>query len=582
MKIKIFVFLLAGILLLSLSGIILLHFILPGKVVNGLQKEVARMSDGEAAGLYQLEIAEVKFSTLFRTMFISSLLLVPDTQMLATLKPETLPAEIFRIHAGELAVSTGGLIALVRKKDEIVFSHVQLKELSAVVIRNPAVKLPENGGEVPENDGEIPEKDVEVPEKDVEVPEDDGEVPENYEDSRPLQSVEIKSFAVAFSSLKVQMLEKLGSDVFSLDQGQFSGGFLWHAGDGMDAPQFDMREPEFWAAKLDILPPDDLHRFACDSLVLGGHGTGLELFGMQVIPLFSKRQFTNQITHQADRFEASLDTIRFFGFDLNKLINQKYLSVEKLEVSRGQLEVYRDRQPPFNTKNRPSMPVRRIMQAPFQLWLGTIQITDLDIFYQELPEGSSEEGVIPFRGLSATLTNITNAGDLLMQDSIMRIEARARMFGRASLTASFVYNLNDINGGYSARGTLAAMPFETINQAIFPLTGMRVIEGTHEQTSFSFTGNDFRSDGELTMRYAGLKLDLAPDRSNLRQNITNWAGRKFVYHSSNPGTDGEVRPGTIDFEREIDRFVFHYWWNCFLTGAGSTVMRDGLKSMTNK
>jgi hypothetical protein len=386
------------------------------------------------------------------------------------------------------------------------------------------------------------------------------------------------------------MLEALGSDVFSLDQGRFSGGFLWQSDEGpttgtdadpdehTDNMKFDLRDPEFAAAKLNILLPDGLHRIACDSLALGQGGARLELFEAEMIPLFSKRQFRNQITHQTDRMEISVDTVRFTGFDLNQLINHNYLSVEKLELSQGRLEVFRDRHPPFNTSQRPTMPVRLIVQAPFQMWLGTIEVNDLDLFYQELPEGSAEEGVIPFRNLSATLSNITNAEDHLLQDSLMRIEATARMFGRPRLTAFFVYNLRDINGGYNARGTLAAMPFETINPAIFPLTGMRVLEGAHEQTTFSFTGNDFRSDGELTMRYSGLELDLAPERSQLRQRITNWAGRQFVYHSSNPGANGEIRLGTIDFEREIDRFVFHYWWNSFLTGAGSTVMRGGSNS----
>jgi hypothetical protein len=443
-----------------------------------------------------------------------------------------------------------------------------------------------------------------------------------------LRSLEIKNFALAFSSLKIQTLEALETDVFSLDQGRFSGGFLWQSDAGPDrgsderqnerpdenpaedpnegtdegpdkgtdegpdkgadegpenAPEkhrgtmkFDLRDPEFVAAKLNIMLPDGLHRIACDSLDLRGDGGGLALFGAEMIPLFSKAQFKNQVAHQTDRMEARLDTIQFSEFDLNKLINQKYLSVEKLELSNGRLEVFRDRHPPFNTSQRPTMPVKLMVQAPVQMWLGTIEINGLDLFYQELPEGSSEEGVIPFRNLSATLSNLTNAEEHLLQDSLMRIEATAMMFGRPRLTAFFVYNLRDINGGYSARGTLAAMPFETINPAIYPLTGMRVNEGVHEHTTFSFTGNDFRSDGELTMRYSGLELDLAPERSQLRQRITNWAGRQFVYHSSNPGDNGEVRLGTIDFEREIDRFVFHYWWNSFLTGAGNTVLRDML------
>lgn len=539
MKTKIFLYLLASLIFIALAGFVLLHKVLPGKVTDRLQVEVAQRLEGETARLYQLEIFEVSFSPLFRTMHAASILLVPDTQALATLEPEALPADIFKIHAMGLEVSTGGLLALARGKDQIEFSDLQLKDLSALVIRNPEGKQQEKAG-----------------------------------GSRQPGSLELKNFSVSFNGLKVQMLDAPDLDVFALGQGLFSGSLRLQTDEGTDGQMVDLRDPVFIAANLDILFPDGLHRFTVDSLALGPGGAGLDLLQVKVVPLFNKRQFRNQITHQTSRIEASLDTVRFRGFDLSSLVNQKYLSAEELEVSRGRIEVFRDRHPPLNTLRRPLMPVRLIRQAPIRMWLGSAQVTGLDVFYQELPQGASKEVVFPFRNLSATLTNMTNVAEQLMHDSIMRLESRARVFGSSSLTASFDYNLNDINGGYLARGTLAALPLETINPALYPFTGMRVIEGTHEQTSFYFAGNDFRTEGELTMRYTGLRLDMVPDRNRFRQTIANWAGRHFVYHPSNPGSNEETRPGIIAFERAPDRFVFHYWWNCFLTGVRSTVMRD--------
>lgn len=542
-KTKTFPYVMAGIpaliLVLALSGTLILHHFLPGKVAGFMKKEFAGILEGEVSGLYWVEIPEVQFTPLFRTMHVQSVLLVPDTHALADRSPEALPAGIFRLRVGGLEVSTGGLLALARGKKDIVFSTVRIGELSATLIRNP-----------------------------------DGRQPEKEGGTHHLRSLEIKDLAVTLTDLKVQMLAEPGTDVFSLDQGRFNTGILWQSGKYPDTPVLDLRKPDLLAASIDIRAPDALHRFTCASLALERDGTGLNLFGVKMVPLFSKRQFRNQVTHQANRVETELDTVRFHGFDLNSLINRKHLSAEKLEVSHGRVEVFRDRHPPLNTLQRPPMPVRLIREAPFEIRLGEASLTGLDVYYQELPRGSAAESVIPFRNLSATLTNLTNAAEHLIHDSIMRIQSHAWVFGRSRLNASFVYNLKDLNGGYRAHGTLAAMPLDIINPVLYPITGIRVIEGSHEKTEFFFSGNDFRTEGALTMHYSGLRLDLAPERNRLRQTIANWAGRQFMYHPSNPGNHTEVRPGTIYFEREADRFVFHYWWNSFLTGVLSTVMRD--------
>jgi hypothetical protein len=74
-----------------------------------------------------VEIPEVKFSPLFRTMYITSVLLVPDTQALASREPEALPPEIFNIRAGALEVSTRALIALARKRMKLFFQIFSLR-----------------------------------------------------------------------------------------------------------------------------------------------------------------------------------------------------------------------------------------------------------------------------------------------------------------------------------------------------------------------------------------------------------------------------------------------------------------------
>jgi hypothetical protein len=74
------------------------------------------------------------------------------------------------------------------------------------------------------------------------------------------------------------------------------------------------------------------------------------------------------------------------------------------------------------------------------------------------------------------------------------------------------------------------------------------------------------------MLYTDLDIILEPERSELRQTIGDWAGRNILYYPSNPH-DNTERKGEIYFERDPSRFVFHYWWQCYLSGIKNTVQR---------
>jgi hypothetical protein len=545
-KVRIVLFVLAGIVLLLIVVAIGVHTILPQRIQKRLHQELFQALEQQQPGLYRIELEGVSFSPLLRRLKVASLKIEPDNQQMADASSDSLPRQIFRLDASDLVISTKGIIDVVREKSDIVFSRLGLQELSVYWISNA--------------DGFIVDTDSEEP-------------------SWSPQSVHIRRLDLGFSSMENLLLADTSTRVMSMGAGKFSGNIQYHFGSGEDAPTVNIREHTLAIATIAWQPPGDLYRYSCDSLAMTGDDQSLELFGVHMDPLYDKYEFQSHLSYQTDRVDARIENVSITGFDLEKMVNQEYFFAEKLDVNGGDVEVFRGRTPPLDTERRPKLPSRLIKEAPIQIYLGSVVISGLDMVYQELPEDSAAEGEVSFIDLSASISNITNVPEMLQQDSIMRINTRANMFGGPALQAAFHYNLQDINGGYRAQGTLESMSFELINQALYPLTGMLIAGGHHQHTQFSFSGNDFRSTGVLTMRYSGLELNLEPERSDLRRSITNWAGRTMVYHKDNPREDKEPREGEMDFERDPSRFVFHYWWNTFLTGVRSTVLRDAVDDM---
>lgn len=340
-----------------------------------------------------------------------------------------------------------------------------------------------------------------------------------------------------------------------------------------------LEKHSFQASGLSVCFPQNLYSYHVNNISVDGDMETIAIEKIRVIPNYVKEEFYRHVEFETDRFETEIDFVEIIGFRIYSNNDRRELMVSQINITNGVIDVLRDRRPLFNEEQRPVMPVRLFQTAPFDFFVGEINISETDILYSEFPEKGSESafheatGKVPFKRLKATLINITNIADSLHKDSIMIISAEAYIFGDAILKANFRYNLRDVNGGYRANVELSEFRFETINSAIYPLAGIKVADGIHKSSLFLFTGNDVESKGELYMEWYDLSLNFTPESGKMVTGITKYLG-KIIYHSSNPNDLNKSPSGEIYFERDIQRFVFHYWWNCYLSGIKNSVIRD--------
>jgi len=335
----------------------------------------------------------------------------------------------------------------------------------------------------------------------------------------------------------------------------------------------------FQAANLSVYLPQNLYSYHINSISFDGTKETISIEKIKILPNHTKEEFHRHVDFETDRIETHLDYIKIKGLRTHKKHDRRELMISQINIRKGFIDVFRDRRPPFNEEQRPVMPARLILSAPVDLFVAEINISETDILYSEFPEEGSESGFheaagnVPFKSLEATVRNITNIADSLHKDSIMHISAEAFIFDDPILRADFRYNLNDINGSYSAEAELSEFRFENINPAIYPLAGIMVAEGIHQSSVFSFSGNDVESSGELYMEWNDLSMNFTPESGVVITGITQLLG-KLIYHKSNPNDVNIFPSGDIHYERDIKRFVFHYWWNCYLSGIKNSVLYD--------
>jgi hypothetical protein len=118
------------------------------------------------------------------------------------------------------------------------------------------------------------------------------------------------------------------------------------------------------------------------------------------------------------------------------------------------------------------------------------------------------------------------------------------------------------------------MPATAVNQLAVPMGLAKIEKGTIRKLSFSFTGNDYRADGPVTIRYDDLGVILLKkdeeDNSLDKKKLASLMA-KIVIKKANPGKNGELRTAQVHFERDTKRSFFHLLWKSIFTGVKENV-----------
>ncbi len=527
-------------LIVALGGCWVRNY-LPTRLSAELKDNLSATLDPLGQDLYHIETEEIEADAFYQNLTLPYISVKPKPHVFDSAGFADIPNTIVRFTIKNAQLSTDGLISMVRRKKTLKFSDLSFPDISATVYQNPV-----------------------------------GKDMNDHQDSTLVEQVIIKDLDLHVNDFLQTHLYDTAFTLLSLSEATVKGDLSMMFKEGDSLPHVDFKDQLLSVQDLLFQNFDDIYYLSVDSLSYSTQHSQMDLHGLRVQPRFTNSQVLKKIQWQTDIIKTQISSLSFHPFSLEDIINSKQLIVDHVRINDGSIDVFRDRGLPFDTLKRPPMPVERIMNAPLTVKLDSISLENIDVVYTELPENADEAGKVPFRKLNAGIFNMTNDKQAIQMDSLMRIEAKAFVFGSPLLQAKFTYDLTSDRGVYSAKGSLSEFDFDLINPAIFPLTGMEIKSGEHQYTSFSFQGDHERTTGQVKMEYKDLEINLMPGKDNILSNAANWAGKRLVYYADNPENGQELRTGEIDFERNKTRFVFHYWWKSYFSGIKDAAMRENI------
>ena len=129
-------------------------------------------------------------------------------------------------------------------------------------------------------------------------------------------------------------------------------------------------------------------------------------------------------------------------------------------------------------------------------------------------------------------------------------------------------------------GSLSNMEIKELNPMLEKNAFIYASSGRIDEMYFSHTANDTKAAGTLTILYNGLNVTVknkqTDDTTAFRERFISYIANRRIL-DSNPIADEKVRVGVIDYQRDPERLIFHYWFNSILSGITSSLTRNNRK-----
>jgi hypothetical protein len=334
----------------------------------------------------------------------------------------------------------------------------------------------------------------------------------------------------------------------------------------------------FEAGEFNLVSSDKLYSYKLKGINYSSAQNALAADSFIIRPRYTDSDFTSRSKYQKNCIRAGVSKINAHDFCVDSYFKPSSLKSSFVEIGEMNMNVFRDNRKEFLHKKRTSLQ-DLIYNIPIELKVDSINLKKGRISYKIHAGKAVEPETIVINEIHAGMVNLTNDKLYKTKKGYLEIKADGRLMGKAKLTLSLKGKLYDKNNTLSVNGSLKKLDLRDFNP-ILEKNAFIYASGKIDEMNFSFVTDNARAKGRLTMLYDGLQITIKDKRSGDTTSLktrffSNIANRRIL--DSNPVKGEKVRVGIIDYERDPERFLFHYCFRSILTGINSTLIKNEKK-----
>jgi hypothetical protein len=333
------------------------------------------------------------------------------------------------------------------------------------------------------------------------------------------------------------------------------------------------------AGKIVSVSPDGMHSFSAGGVIYSEASNSLAIDSFSVHPNYTDYDFTSQYKFQTSRIEAVFSNICLYDFFAADFITSGNLVSTWIEIGKMDMIVFRDKRKEFLHINRPVFQ-NLIYSYPGNIQIDSIGLSDGNVTYTEHAGEANESGSISFNEVNAKIYKVSNDTIYKTNSAFLEFKGNALLEGKGRMTILLKGRIFESHNRFSVEGTLSELDVNELNPILEKSAFVYATSGKIDAMNFSFTANDTKATGIMTMLYHDLYLTVKNKRTDdttafKERFISSIANRRVL--DSNPVPGKEVRVGIIDSDRDPERFLIHYCFRAILSGMKSSLLRNPKK-----
>jgi len=320
---------------------------------------------------------------------------------------------------------------------------------------------------------------------------------------------------------------------------------------------------------LSFVTKDNLYHLFIYSFNTDSKNRSISFSKSELIPKKSASQIAEEAGVQSDQYNFTAGPVKATGFDINKWLQDDELLLSSIIIENLDILINRDKTYPREERDHRLLPQQQLIDLPFVVSVDTIRWEAGSVRYIETYPQHGREGEISFYNMNVSVEGLQNHS----RDDSVRVRASADFLDQIPIQADYLFSVRD-NAGHAVSGTMGGFNLEMLNPIIENMAAKQIRSGILEEFRFNFHANEYASTGSIHMIYNNFELRFLDEESleetrsrRLRSFFANRLRVRSANESDNP------RDGTIDFERDVERSIFNYWWKTVLSGIEDIVIR---------
>ncbi len=347
---------------------------------------------------------------------------------------------------------------------------------------------------------------------------------------------------------------------------------------------FDAEKMEMVMNKFSYHLDNGLYTMYGNSLHVSYLDSLLTIDSLQLVPIFSKKEFATEAGRQVSRVKIIAAKVEMQKMDVKLFFEYNWLVIHKVELDGCLIDVFRDNTLALAPIVRPSVQAM-IKDLPFFVKIDTVEMKNGETVFQMRNPGQDMAGKITVTNMNVTITGVQNDTTLYSDKSSIIAKVTGKLLNESKFNLNYIFPLKARKEFFYCSGSLAAMDMTVFNPLTQNVKHLLIKSGKLDSASFAFTAGEFTSSGTMKVIYHDLDVEVMNkegETSKLKEKIRTMVVNALIVKDSNPGKDNVVRISPIHAEHNPYRFFMNYSVQSILSGIAPSMVNEKRVRMFKK